>query len=73
MAFANDIRSIDTGFADRVASFFKTLQEARQRRKVFNQTMAELHALSARDLDDLGISRSMITRVAAEAAYGRNK
>lgn len=73
MAFANEIRSIDTGIADRIGAFFKTVQDARQRRKVFRQTLTELQALSGRELADLGISRSMITRVAAEAAYGADK
>ncbi|AMY70075.1 DUF1127 domain-containing protein [Frigidibacter mobilis] len=73
MAFANDIRSIEHGFADRIAVFFKNVQDARQRRKVFRQTLSELQALSGRELADLGINRSMITRVAAEAAYGTEK
>ena len=34
------------------------------------QTVRELNALTTRDLDDLGISRSMITRLAHEAAWG---
>lgn len=43
-----------------------------RRYRLFRRTYAELDALSTRDLDDLGISRSMITRLAHEAAYGRN-
>jgi uncharacterized protein YjiS (DUF1127 family) len=39
------------------------------RRRVYNRTHAELSQLSTRELDDLGISRSMITRLAQEAAY----
>lgn len=72
MAFANDIRDAGPTISDRFALFFKGLQEARQRRKVFRQTLRELTSLSSRDLADLGIHRSMITRVAAEAAYGKN-
>ncbi len=39
-----------------------------RRRKAFRDTKAELNALSSRELADLGISRSMITRLAIEAA-----
>ncbi|MFU8897631.1 uncharacterized protein YjiS (DUF1127 family) [Roseinatronobacter thiooxidans] len=40
-------------------------------RRVYNKTHAELSQLSTRELDDLGISRSMISRLAYEAAYGK--
>lgn len=45
--------------------------EAWQRYRVFRRTYDELNALTTRDLTDLGISRSMITRLAHEAAYGK--
>lgn len=73
MALVNDFRGLEAGIADRFASFFKGLREARHRRSVFRQTLRELNALSNRDLEDMGIHRSMITRVAAEAAYGVKK
>lgn len=47
------------------------LRDALARRKVFRETLRELKGLSNRELADLGISRSMITRVATEAAYGK--
>lgn len=47
------------------------LRDTLQRRKVYRQTVRELNALTTRELTDLGITRSMITRVALEAAYGR--
>lgn len=47
------------------------LQEARARRAVYRQTVKELSSLSARELDDLGIHRSMISQIAAEAAWGK--
>ena len=39
--------------------------------RVYRNTIAELAALSNRDLADLGLSRSMISSVAHEAAYGQ--
>ncbi|MDP1668452.1 DUF1127 domain-containing protein [Phaeovulum sp.] len=71
MAFALGNINVDLGLADRAAALFARLGEARQRRKVFRQTLRELGALSSRELTDLGIPRSMITRVAIEAAYGK--
>jgi uncharacterized protein YjiS (DUF1127 family) len=41
------------------------------RRAIYRQTLRELNALSGRELADLGIHRSMITRLAQEAAYGK--
>ena len=45
------------------------IRDGLQRRRVYNRTHAELSRLSTRELDDLGISRSMISRIAYEAAY----
>ncbi|MBU2957575.1 DUF1127 domain-containing protein [Paracoccus sp. C2R09] len=47
------------------------MQENRARRAVYKQTVRELNALTNRDLADLGINRSMITRLAHEAAWGK--
>ncbi|MEM9434437.1 MAG: DUF1127 domain-containing protein [Pseudomonadota bacterium] len=38
--------------------------------QVYRTTLNELRVLTARDLADLGISRSMIRSIALEAAYG---
>ena len=67
MALAQDIRIMETG----AARLFSGLSEALARRKVYRQTLRELKGLSSRELDDLGIHRSMITRIAMEAAYGK--
>ncbi|MDO5658669.1 MAG: DUF1127 domain-containing protein [Paracoccus sp. (in: a-proteobacteria)] len=40
------------------------------RRALYRRTVSELRNLSDRELNDLGLSRSMITRVAHEAAWG---
>lgn len=67
MALASDFRSSETGLAQIVA----TLREGLARRKVYRQTLAELRSLSDRELGDLGMHRSMLTRIALEAAYGK--
>ena len=48
-----------------------TIREAYQRHRIYRDTVSELNALTQRELDDMGITRSMITRLALEAAYGR--
>jgi len=44
------------------------LREAKAKRKVYRTTYHELSILSDRDLNDLGIPRSNIKRLAMEAA-----
>ncbi|QBF31237.1 DUF1127 domain-containing protein [Thalassococcus sp. S3] len=41
------------------------------RRKLYRETLNELSSLSNRDLADLGLNRSMLKRVAWQAAYER--
>lgn len=67
MALVTDIRSTDFGFA----TFWANVRETLARRKVYRQTLNELKSLSERELNDLGIHRSMLTRIALEAAYGK--
>ncbi|MCU0901525.1 MAG: DUF1127 domain-containing protein [Cypionkella sp.] len=71
MAFVNSSRATTVGIADRAAAVVKTIRVALERRRIFKQTVRELQSLSNRELADLGIHRSMITRVANEAAYGK--
>lgn len=52
-----------------LAGMFASLRDAIARRRVYKRTYMELSQLSTRELDDLGIARSMITRLAYEAAY----
>lgn len=71
MAYVNSSRAASYGIADRPAAIVKSIRVGLERRRVFKQTVRELQALSNRELADLGIHRSMITRVANEAAYGK--
>ena len=47
------------------------MQDAIEKRRVYRTTLAELSALTNRELADLGIARSMIKGIALEAAYGK--
>jgi len=71
MSFANTLRATNPNLIERFSAALKATRAALQRRRVFNRTVRELEQLSSRDLNDLGIHRSMITRIALEAAYGK--
>ena len=69
VAHAHNAAATD-GLAGRLMAAIERMQENRARRVIYRQTVRELNALTNRDLADLGISRSMITRLAHEAAWG---
>jgi uncharacterized protein YjiS (DUF1127 family) len=71
MAYVNSTRAVQTSAADRITGLFAGFSAALQRRRVYNQTLNELRALSNRELADLGIARAMIASIAREAAYGK--
>ncbi|HMO08704.1 MAG TPA: DUF1127 domain-containing protein [Paracoccaceae bacterium] len=67
----NMTRALTAGLGERAAALVASVREGLRRRAVYTQTLRELRALSNRELSDLGIDRSMITRIALEAAYGK--
>lgn len=72
MAYASNIRTAGHyGLGDRAAQMIASFRETLERRRVYRQTVRELSALSTRELNDLGIHRSMITRIALEASQGK--
>ena len=70
MAYANDVRVSGNGFINALNGFRVAVAERFANYQVFRATVAELEVLSDRELSDMGISRSMIKRIAIEAAYG---
>ncbi|MEL6450975.1 MAG: DUF1127 domain-containing protein [Pseudomonadota bacterium] len=73
MAYYNDITKrgdlVERIFGA-VAHYFETAAARHAQARVYRTTMAELSALSNRELADLGMHRSELKRVAWEAAYG---
>ncbi|MGH1578267.1 DUF1127 domain-containing protein [Planktotalea sp.] len=69
MAFLTDTFAAQGSFGEKIASLWAQVSEARAKRAVFRQTFSELSSLSSRELADLGIARSMIRRIAYQAAY----
>ncbi|GAB4261364.1 MAG: hypothetical protein Kow0013_05820 [Pararhodobacter sp.] len=72
MAYANTHSTRASGIFGSLADAIAGLRAAWHRSRVYVRTYNELNALSTRELEDLGISRSMISRLAYEAAYGRD-
>ena len=73
MAYASThSRSPVASLTARIADTVQGLRSAYSRARTYQRTYNELNALSTRELHDLGISRSMISRLAYDAAYGRD-
>lgn len=64
---ANTTRT-QSGLAAFLAGFFETYKLRATKRRIYRETYRELAALSNRDLSDLGLARSEISRIAYQAA-----
>ena len=71
MAYVNTNSIARKGFADRLAYLKDVVLTAITQRRVYTRTVAELNALTDRELTDLGISRLSVPEIAREAAYGK--
>lgn len=71
MAYVNTTRIARKGFADRLVMLKDAVLTAINQRSVYARTVAELNALTDRELADLGISRFSIADIAREAAFGK--
>jgi uncharacterized protein YjiS (DUF1127 family) len=71
MAYLNTTQTARGGLLARLALLKDGVTTALQQRRVYARTVAELNALSDRELGDLGISRLSIPEIAHEAAYGK--
>jgi uncharacterized protein YjiS (DUF1127 family) len=50
---------------------FKQAAEAYSAWRLYRRTLNELQGLSVREMDDLGLNRSMLRQAAFEAVYGK--
>ncbi len=70
MAYATETGTrAQSGLTARLFALVEGLKANAARRRVFKQTYSELASLSNRELSDLGLNRSMIRRIAWQAAY----
>ena len=67
---AIDLRQSAPSLMARLDRWLERYAAARARREAYLRTLRELHALDQRELDDLGIGRGEIARVARESVYG---
>lgn len=70
MAFYSDIRRAGSNPFAWVGEKISVLIAEYRNAVEFRRTYEELNRLSQRELDDLGISRADIARVARESVYG---
>jgi len=71
MAYVNTTQSARGGLMARLAILKDGVATALPQRRTYARTVAELNALTDRELTDLGISRLSIPEIAHEAAYGK--
>lgn len=68
MALATDFTNATGSIGTRVALWGETMVRNFRQRRAFKRTWRELSNLNDRQLDDLGLSRSEIRRVALQAS-----
>ncbi len=73
MAYASSTGPISRTAAPlSAAGLIDTLRDAFRRHRIYSETVRELSVLTNMELADLGLNRSMIKRVALDAAYGKS-
>ena len=71
MAYVSANRIAGKTLMDRFSGLLDSAATYVQQRRVYAQTVAELSALTDRELADLGIARASIEAIAHEAAFGK--
>ncbi|SPF78288.1 DUF1127 domain-containing protein [Pseudoprimorskyibacter insulae] len=69
MAYSTELSQAQSGLTGWMASLVTALRIRFEKRRVYRTTLNELSSLSTRELADLGLHRSMLRRVAWQAAY----
>ncbi|MGY6633605.1 MAG: DUF1127 domain-containing protein [Alkalilacustris sp.] len=59
------------GLKSGAATIWQGLRDRFHKRRLYTTTLRRLRLMTDAELDELGISRGMISRVAFETAYGR--
>ena len=71
MAYVSSSKVASTTVGARLAEMMKQASEAYGAWRQYQRTLAELRTLSVRELDDLGLAGSELSRVAYDAVYGK--
>ena len=72
MAAISITNNIGFALRDQMKDAFATAKTAYEARREYRNIRSQLSALSARELADIGLNRSMIGSIAYEAVYGKN-
>ncbi|MBF9043837.1 DUF1127 domain-containing protein [Rhodobacterales bacterium HKCCE4037] len=72
MAYVSSNRAQSETLTGRFAALRADAAQAYSNWRVYRTTLNELNQLSDREMADLGLHRSMVRRIALEAAYGKN-
>ena len=67
MAYVNQVTAQNSSFMARVAAMFERFAAKQRQNRLYRETYNGLNALTDRELADLGLHRSELTRVAREA------
>ena len=70
MAFVTEVSLKNITLKDRAIALWGTIKDNFVKRRAYRRTVNELCALSSAELNDLGLNRSMIRRIAYETTYG---
>ena len=70
MAFVTEVSLRNITLTDRAIALWGTIKDNLVKRRAYRRTVNELCALSSAELNDLGLNRSMIRRIAYETTYG---
>ncbi len=70
MAYVTETHGLSASIFSRISEFFGNLAKSFAEARAISRTYDELNSLSQHELDDLGISRSDIARIARESVVG---
>ena len=69
MAYVQPETNLAASFFENLATIVRNMFNRYNQYRLYSKTVSELRSLNGRDLADLGLSRSMIERVAYSAVY----
>lgn len=72
MAATAHITASNTRQGHGLSALIENLRRFVVQRRTYRRTLSELQSLSTKDLADLGLNRSMLRRIAWQAAYEQN-
>ena len=71
MAYITETHGLRATILGRIADFLGEMAKSYTDARLMQRTYDELDSLSQRELDDLGIDKTDIARIAREATYGK--